>query len=152
MIGETTPADIADLKKAVDALEQKGVTVDAVNLVLSSSFSEDFAKQEANEAEAVAAMQALSTLGKPVRVSNFAVRVIDRSNLAVAPSKINISERRAIGEYYAEVIKAYKSALGDNAIGFNLSRVLEDGSYVAPWAGGGNRNFIYEGLVNGLVK
>ncbi|WP_348682002.1 hypothetical protein [Duncaniella freteri] len=152
VISDNTPAEIAELKRVIEALEQKGVTVDAVNLVLSSTFSEDYATQEGLEAEAVAAMQALSAFGKPVRISDFAVRVIDRNNLGVNPSTINISERRAIGEYYAEVIKAYKAALGENAIGFNLSKVLEDGSYVAPWAGGGNRNYIYEGLVNGLTK
>ncbi len=64
VISDNTPAEIAELKRVIEALEQKGVTVDAVNLVLSSTFSEDYATQEGLEAEAVAAMQALSAFGK----------------------------------------------------------------------------------------
>ena len=152
VVSDNTPADITDLKAAVAALEAKGVKVDGVNLVLSATFSEDYAKQTENEETAVKAMEALAQLGKPVRVSNFAVRVVDRDGMTVAPSALTISERKAVGEYYAAVISAYRSALGDNAAGFNLARVLDDASGVAPWAADGNRNFIYEGLVNGLIK
>lgn len=152
VMNDNTAGDIADLATEISKLEQKGVKVDAVNLVLSATYSEDYATQQKNDEAAVAAMEALASLGKPVRISNFAVRVMSRSNSPVNPSTIGISERRAIGEYYATVIKAYKQALGDQALGFNLSRVVEDGTYVAPWAAGGNRNYIYEGLVNGLSK
>lgn len=152
VINDNTAGDVADLATEISKLEQKGVKVDAVNLVLSATYSEDYATQKENDEAAVAAMEALASLGKPVRISNFAVRVMSRNNSPVNPSTIGISERRAIGEYYATVIKAYKQTLGDQAIGFNLSRVVEDGTYVAPWAAGGNRNYIYEGLVNGLSK
>lgn len=152
VMNDNTAGDIADLATEIGKLEQKGVKVDAVNLVLSATYSEDYATQQKNDEAAVAAMEALASLGKPVRISNFAVRVMSRSNSPVNPSTIGISERRAIGEYYATVIKAYKQALGDQALGFNLSRVVEDGTFVAPWAAGGNRNYIYEGLVNGLSK
>lgn len=152
VMNDNTAGDIADLATEISKLEQKGVKVDAVNLVLSATYSEDYATQQKNDEAAVAAMEALASLGKPVRISNFAVRVMSRSNSPVNPSTIGISERRAIGEYYATVIKAYKEALGDQALGFNLSRVVEDGTFVAPWAAGGNRNYIYEGLVNGLTK
>ncbi|MCM1050456.1 MAG: endo-1,4-beta-xylanase [Paenibacillus sp.] len=152
VMNDNTAGDIADLATEISKLEQKGVKVDAVNLVLSATYSEDYVTQQKNDETAVAAMEALASLGKPVRISNFAVRVVNRGNMLVNPSTIGISERRAIGEYYATVIKAYKQALGDQALGFNLSRVVEDGTFVAPWAAGGNRNYIYEGLVNGLSK
>lgn len=144
--------DIADLKAEIEKLEAAGVRVDAVNLVLSTTYSEDYATQLENDKKAEEAIRSLSALGKPVRVSNFAVRVLSAGGLTVKPSTIGISERQAIGSFYAKVIKAYKAALGENAIGFNLSNVLEDDVYVAPWAAGGNRNYIYEGLVNGLTK
>ena len=41
---------------------------------------------------------------------------------------------------------------GANAYGFSFSDVVDGSVNVAPWAAGGNRNFVYEGIVRGLDR
>ncbi len=149
-LDEMTVDNIDALVAAVKALEGKGVRVDGVNLALNTSFYEDYRTQAEHQADAVAAMQKLSAFGKPVRIGNFAVQVLDNNGRLINPSVLDIIERQAVSEFYQAVIKAYIGALGTNAAGFSLAKVRDDATYVAPWAANGNRNFIYEGVVKGL--
>lgn len=152
VLGASTARDIEELAAEVAALEANGVKVDGVNLRLSCVFSENYSRQLDIESQAIEAVRALRALGKPVRISNFALSVTDRNNSVVNPATIGIEEHREIGRFYGKVIKEFRSALGDNAIAFSLSEVVETNTHVAPWAAGGNRNYIYEGLATSLSE
>lgn len=151
-IDELTSNDITTLHTQLSEMENKGIKVDAVNIELGATYSLDYPTQLKNDANAEAAMQALKTLDKPVRVSNFCVRVVDQTGAAVSPEKLTANQRMAAAEYYQKVLSAYRSALGHNAIGFSISCVRDCGTNVGPWTCGGDRNFIYEGLVKGLTE
>lgn len=152
VLDEMTADNIDAVIAAVKALEAKGVRVDGVNLALSTSFYEDYRTQAQHDQVAVEAMKKLASIGKPVRVANFAVQVLDKDGRLINPSVLSIVERQAVSEFYQKVLGAYVSSLGTNAAGFSLAKVRDDATNVAPWASNGNRNFIYEGIVKAFGK
>jgi len=152
LLGEGTADDVDAVMASVAALERKGVKVDGINLAINASYSQNYSEQIKIDTQVENAMQHLATLDRPVRISNFAVRVVDHSGMQVSPSTLNTVERQAVAEFYTKALAAYISGAGVNACGFSFSNVLDDANYVAPWAADGNRNFIYEGVVRGLVK
>lgn len=151
-LGEFMADDIAATVKAIDALKARGIRVDGLNIALSATYNEDYAAQLRNDAMVETAMSALATVNMPVRISDFKVKVTGTDGTAVAPSRLNTVERQAIGQYYQKVIAAYIKYAGENAAGFGLATPVDNESYVAPWLANGNRNYIYEGIVNGLKK
>jgi len=151
-IGENTPYDIDAVMQSVAVLEGKGVKVDGINLVLSASYMQNYSDQVKNEEYIVNAMKHLATVDRPVRISNFAVKVLDYSGMQVSPSSLNTVERQAVSELYEKAVWSYLEGAGTNAYGFSLSNAVDGSVNVAPWAANGNRNFIYEGIVRGLLK
>ena len=151
-LGENTPADIDEIMKSVAALEAKGVKVDGINLVLDAVYRQEYSAQVKNEAAVEKAMAHLSKIDRPVRISNFTVKVLDHSGMQVSPSSLNTVERQAVAELYEKVVRGYMDGAGANAYGFSFSDVVDGSVNVAPWAAGGNRNFVYEGIVRGLDR
>lgn len=152
LLGEGTADDVDAVMASVAALEHKGVKVDGINLAVNATYSQNYSEQIKIDTQVEKAMLHLATLDRPVRISNFAVRVVDHSGMQVSPSTLNTVERQAVAEFYTKALAAYISGAGVNACGFSFSNVLDDSNYVAPWAADGNRNFIYEGVVRGLDK
>ncbi len=138
--------------KSVAALEAKGVKVDGINLVLDAVYRQEYSAQVKNEAAVEKAMAHLSKIDRPVRISNFTVKVLDHSGMQVSPSSLNTVERQAVAELYEKVVRGYMDGAGANAYGFSFSDVVDGSVNVAPWAAGGNRNFVYEGIVRGLDR
>lgn len=151
-LGEHTVADIDDLAKAVRKLQEKGVSVDGVNIVMSGNFSESHAVQSANLAATVNAMERLAKLNMPVRISNFTVNVFDRNGSQRPASALNTVERQAVADYYAQTIAAFRKSLGSRAAGFSLGSLREGSAGVAPWSAAGDRTPVYEGIVKGLTS
>lgn len=152
-LGEMMPIDVTSLKTEITRLENKGVKVDGVNVVLDAVYYEDYSTQLAQDAYAVDAIRSLAKLGKPVRVSNFRVRMVDTNGAQLDPTKaITTVRRQAVAEYYELVISEFVNALGSNAESFSISGVTDNAANIAPWLTDGNRNFVYEGIVNGLTK
>lgn len=151
-LGEMMPVDVAALKTEIANIEQTGVKVDGVNIVLDGVYYEDYSAQVANDEETVKAIKALATLGKPVRVSNFKVKMQDYTGVQLNPTTaISTVQRQAVAEYYKLVISEFIKALGENAESFSLSSPVDTAADIAPWLTNGNRNFVYEGIVKGLT-
>ncbi|MDE6394350.1 MAG: hypothetical protein K2K77_03315, partial [Duncaniella sp.] len=123
-----------------------------VNIVLDGVYYEDYSAQVANDEETVEAIKSLATLGKPVRVSNFKVKMQDYTGVQLNPTTaISTVQRQAVAEYYKLVISEFIKALGENAESFSLSSPVDTAADIAPWLTNGNRNFVYEGIVKGLT-
>lgn len=149
-LGETMPEDVNRLHESVTALENKGVAVHGINIVLDATYNLDYPGQIVADQAAVKAIRSLTLLGKPVRVSGFRMKVLNESGIQINPSTMTVLQRQAVAEYYQLIISEFISALGQNAEAFSFSSAVDTATDAAPWLQNGNRNFIYEGIVKGL--
>lgn len=152
VLDEMLANDVRSLKSEIEALESKGVRVDAVNLVINASYSLDYVAQTAAEATVKEALKSLSLLGKPVRVAGFKVKVVDENGMQVNPVNMTTEQRQAVAEYYELVFRTYLETLADKALGISLSSAMDTTQETAPWLQNGNRSFVYEGIVKGLTN
>ncbi|MDE5870692.1 MAG: hypothetical protein K2H22_01935 [Muribaculaceae bacterium] len=152
VIDDMTGADVAALKDEVKKLENLGVKVDGVNVVVKTSYSFDLTSQSTFDDNTVAAIKSLASLGKPVRIASLKINVINENGSQANPINLSVEQRKAVGEYYNLIISTFLSELGDNAKSISFSSVFDTSSETAPWQQNGNRSFVYEGIVKGLSK
>ena len=150
-VGDEMASDVAALKAAVQALEDNGVKVDGMNIVLNAACSLDAAAQPAIDAATVAAIKSLASFGKPVRVT-LKVNVMNEDGTQANPINLSVEKRQTVGECYNLIISTILSELGSNAKGICFSAIQDTATDVAPWQQNGNRSFVYEGIVKGLSK
>ncbi|MDE6551491.1 MAG: hypothetical protein K2K98_00810 [Muribaculaceae bacterium] len=152
MVSDAMAAEVAALKAEIQKLENSGVKVDGVNIVLSTSYSFDAAEQAVVNANTVAALKSLASFGKPVRLSSLKVNVINENGGQANPANMSVEQRKAVGEYYNLIISTFLAELGNNAKSISFSAIQDTATDVAPWQQNGNRSFVYEGIVKGLSK
>ena len=145
-------SDVAALKAEVQKLEGQGVKVDGINVVLTTSYSFDAASQAAVDANTVAGIKSLASLGKPVRISSLKVNVMNEDGGQANPVNLSVDQRKAVGEYYSLIISTFMAELGGNAKTISFSSLQDTSTETAPWLQNGNRSFVYEGIVKGLSK
>ncbi|MDE7350989.1 MAG: hypothetical protein K2N25_07975 [Muribaculaceae bacterium] len=151
-VSDAMAVEVAALKAEIQKLENSGVKVDGVNVVLSTSYSFDSADQAVVNANTVAALKSLASFGKPVRLSSLKVNVINENGGQANPANMSVEQRKAVGEYYNLIISTFLAELGNNAKTISFSAIQDTATDVAPWQQNGNRSFVYEGIVKGLSK
>ena len=151
-VSDGTADEVAALKAEIQKLEGQGVKVDGVNVVLNTTYSLDAASQSSVNANTVAALKSLASLGKPVRISSLKINVTNANGGQANPANLSVDDRKAVGEYYRLIISTFISELGSNAKAISFSAIQDTATETAPWQQNGNRSYVYEGIVNGLTK
>lgn len=151
-LGDMMDLDVKALNDEIKALEAKGVRVDGVNIRLDATYSQDYVAQTGIDKVTVEALKSLASFGKPVRISDFRVKVTDSNGIQANPVNLTVEQRQAVAEYYELVVSSLIDVLGTNLAGISLSAALDTPQDVAPWQQNGNRSFVYEGIVKGLSR
>lgn len=151
-MSEGMDADVAALKAEVQKLENQGVRVDGINVVLNASCSLEAASQSAINAMTLKGIKSLATLGKPIRLSALKINVMNEAGAPANPVYMTTAQRMTVGEYYNLIISTFMSELGSNAKGISFSSIFDTASEAAPWQQNGNRSYVYEGIVKALSK
>ena len=95
----------------LDIWTQNGAKIDGINAKLNLSYSADPTKQAANKATLDKLIDNLASTGKLIRISNFDIKYMDATGVAVPATKILDEERQQLADYYAYVIERYMTTI-----------------------------------------
>ncbi len=142
------------LKYWIGIWDGKGAKIDGINAKLSLTYNEDATKQAANVEKLNKLLDNLASTGKFIRLSNFDIKYVDASNLAVTADKISETQRQQLADYYAYVIKAYMNKIPhDKQAGICKGNMSDTSDPVGLWSVQNNawvRNATYEAFCNAL--
>lgn len=102
---------LKSLKYWIEKWDAKGAKIDGINAKLNLTYSEDEAKQTANEATVVTLLENLAATGKLIRISNFDIKYQDADGASVTPVQITPEQRQKLADYYAFVIRNYMNKI-----------------------------------------
>ncbi len=151
-LNELMPLDIQAIAQQVRDLEASGVRVDGVNLVMDATYNLDYSSQVAIDAASAEALQSLSTLGKPVRIADLKIKVLETNGVQANPQNMSTASRQAVAEYYELIVAGIKASLGDKLESINFCTAFDTAAEPGLWQKNGDSSFIYEGVVKGLTK
>ena len=113
----------------------KGAKIDGINAKLNLSYSADATTQAANKATLDKLLDNLASTGKLIRISNFDIKYLDASGVAVPANKIEPEQRQQLADYYAYVIKRYMSTiLPENQAGICKGNMADTSDPVGLWS------------------
>ncbi len=142
------------LKYWIGIWDGKGAKIDGINAKLSLTYNEDATKQAANVATLNKLLDNLASTGKLIRLSNFDIKYVDASNLAVTADKISETQRQQLADYYGFAIKAYMNKIPhDKQAGICKGNMSDTSDPVGLWSVQNNawvRNATYEAFCNAL--
>ena len=99
------------LKYWIGIWDSKGAKIDGINAKLNLVYSEDAAKQAANQASLDNLLTNLASTGKLIRLSNFDIKYQDAEGVAVTADKISPDQRQKLADYYGYIIKSYMTKI-----------------------------------------
>ncbi len=142
------------LKYWIGIWDGKGAKIDGINAKLSLTYNEDATKQAANVEKLNKLLDNLASTGKLIRLSNFDIKYVDASNLAVTADKISETQRQQLADYYGFAIKAYMNKIPhDKQAGICKGNMSDTSDPVGLWSVQNNawvRNATYEAFCNAL--
>jgi hypothetical protein len=142
------------LKYWIGIWDGKGAKIDGINAKLSLTYNEDATKQAANVETLNKLLDNLASTGKLIRLSNFDIKYVDASNLAVTADKISETQRQQLADYYGFAIKAYMNKIPhDKQAGICKGNMSDTSDPVGLWSVQNNawvRNATYEAFCNAL--
>ena len=142
------------LKYWIGIWDGKGAKIDGINAKLSLTYNEDATKQAANVEKLNKLLDNLASTGKFIRLSNFDIKYVDASNLAVTADKISETQRQQLADYYGFAIKAYMNKIPhDKQAGICKGNMSDTSDPVGLWSVQNNawvRNATYEAFCNAL--
>ncbi|MBO5624423.1 MAG: endo-1,4-beta-xylanase [Prevotella sp.] len=144
------------LKYWIGIWDGKGAKIDGINAKLSLTYNEDATKQAANVEKLNKLLDNLASTGKLIRLSNFDIKYVDASNLAVTADKISETQRQQLADYYGFAIKAYMNKIPhDKQAGICKGNMSDTSDPVGLWSVQNNawvRNATYEAFCNALSE
>ncbi len=142
------------LKYWIGIWDGKGAKIDGINAKLSLTYNEDATKQAANVATLNKLLDNLASTGKLIRLSNFDIKYVDASNLAVTADKISETQRQQLADYYGFAIKAYMNKIPhDKQAGICKGNMSDTSDPVGLWSVQNNawvRNATYKAFCDAL--
>ena len=123
------------LKYWIGIWDNNGAKIDGINAKLNLSYSEDPAKQQANEASLNTLLDNLASTGKLIRLSNFDIKYLDATGLAVSAANITADQRQKLADYYGYVIKSYMAKIpNEKQAGICKGNLQDTGDPVGLWS------------------
>ena len=111
-----------------------GAKIDGINAKLDLTYSEDDAKQAANEASLNSLLDNLASTGKLIRLSNFDIKYQDASGANVTAKNITDEQRQRLADYYGHVIKTYMAKIPqDKQAGICKGNMADTSDPVGLW-------------------
>ena len=136
-ISESGLADqkkLESLKYWISIWDAKGAKIDGINAKVNLTYSEDAAKQAANEASLNTLLDNLASTGKLIRISNFDIKYQDASGANVAAKDISEAQRQKLADYYGKVIRTYMNKIPhDKQAGICKGNMADTGDPVGLW-------------------
>ena len=123
------------LKYWIGIWDNNGAKIDGINAKLNLSYSEDPAKQQANEASLNTLLDNLASTGKLIRLSNFDIKYLDATGLAVSAANITADQRQKLADYYGYIIKSYMAKIpNEKQAGICKGNLQDTGDPVGLWS------------------
>lgn len=127
----------------LDVWTQNGAKIDGINAKLNLSYSADPTKQAANKATLDKLIDNLASTGKLIRISNFDIKYMDATGVAVPASKITDEERLQLADYYAYVISRYMTTIQPlNQAGICKGNMADTNDPVGLWSVNKNKDWV----------
>ncbi len=132
------------LKYWIGIWDAKGAKIDGINAKLSLTYSEDPAKQAANEATLNTLLDNLASTGKLIRLSNFDIKYQNADGVNVpADEKFTDEQRQKLADYYAHVIKSYMTKISsDKQAGICKGNMVDTSDPVGLWSKDKNQDWV----------
>ena len=125
---------LESLKYWINIWDAKGAKIDGINAKVNLTYSEDAAKQAANEASLNALLDNLASTGKLIRISNFDIKYQDASGVGVAAKDITDAQRQRLADYYGQVIRSYMNKIPhDKQAGICKGNMADTNDPVGLW-------------------
>jgi len=125
---------LESLKYWINIWDAKGAKIDGINAKVNLTYSEDAAKQAANEASLNALLDNLASTGKLIRISNFDIKYQDASGASVAAKDITDAQRQRLADYYGQVIRSYMNKIPhDKQAGICKGNMADTNDPVGLW-------------------
>ena len=125
---------LESLKYWINIWDAKGAKIDGINAKVNLTYSEDAAKQAANEASLNALFDNLASTGKLIRISNFDIKYQDASGASVAAKDITDAQRQRLADYYGQVIRSYMNKIPhDKQAGICKGNMADTNDPVGLW-------------------
>ena len=119
----------------IDVWTNNGAKIDGINAKLNLSYSENAAKQEANQATLNTLLENLAATGKLIRLSNFDIKYQNETGTNVSASDITAEQRQKLADYYAYVIRAYMTKIPhDKQAGICKGNMSDTSDPVGLWS------------------
>ena len=123
------------LKYWIGIWDSKGAKIDGINAKLNLVYSEDAAKQAANQASLDNLLTNLASTGKLIRLSNFDIKYQDAEGAAVTADKISPDQRQKLADYYGYIIKSYMTKIPhDKQAGMCKGNMADTSDPVGLWS------------------
>jgi hypothetical protein len=127
----------------LDVWTQNGAKIDGINAKLNLSYSADPTKQAANKATLDKLIDNLASTGKLIRISNFDIKYMDATGVAVPASKITDEERQQLADYNAYVINRYMTTIQpQNQAGICKGNMADTNDPVGLWSVNKNKDWV----------
>lgn len=144
--------EAAELLAKIATWEAAGAQIDGINIRLHTLCHLDSDELHAYELRIMLLFEALAASGKPVKISDLTVSLVDYDGNAETVTTLSFDEQAVAGAFYNYIVYQYISIFGSNAAGISFGALFEEegSNKVCLWDADRNRTPSYVGVAEAL--